>query len=75
MASGIRVTGGRLEQAGLSRAKEIGYDYSSIQRLPMTGFPCIFIENGRGVNLDPNDPLYVSYKENFPGEPTGKDNP
>lgn len=55
-------------------AKEIGYDYSFIQAATNDRVPCIFIENGRGVNLDPNDPLYVSYKENFPGEPTGKDN-
>ena len=27
------------------------------------------------INLDPNDPIQVSYKKNFPGEPTGKDNP
>lgn len=55
-------------------AKEIGYDYSFIQAATNDRIPCIFIENGRGVNLDPNDPLYVSYKENFPGEPTGKVN-
>ena len=48
---------------------------SFIQAATNDRVPCIFIENGRGVNLDPNDPLYVSYKENFPGEPTGKDNP
>lgn len=56
-------------------AKEVGYDYSFIQAATNDRVPCIFIENGKGVNLDPNDPLYVSYKENFAGEPTGKDNP
>lgn len=56
-------------------AKEVGYDYSFIQAATNDRVPCIFIENGRGVGLDPNDPLYVSYKSNFPGEPTGKDNP
>ena len=30
---------------------------------------------GAVVNLDPEDPIYVSYKQNFPGEPTGKKNP
>ena len=25
--------------------------------------------------MDPDDPVYVSYTKNFPGEPTGKDNP
>ena len=33
------------------------------------------MENGRGVNLDPADPVEVSYERNFPGEPTGRDNP
>jgi arylsulfatase A-like enzyme len=27
------------------------------------------------LGLDPADPIEVSYQENFPGEPTGKDNP
>lgn len=56
-------------------AKEVGYDYSFIQAATNDRVPCIFIENGRGVNLDPSDPIYVNYKRNFPGEPTGKDNP
>lgn len=56
-------------------AKEVGYDYSFIQAATNDRVPCIFIENGKGVGLDPKDPLYVSYKGNFPGEPTGKDNP
>ncbi len=56
-------------------AKEVGYDYSFIQAATNDRVPCIFIENGKGVGLQPDDPLYVSYKENFPGEPTGKDNP
>ena len=56
-------------------AKEVGYDYSFIQAATNDRVPCIFIENGNGVNLDPNDPLYVSYKKNYEGEPTGKDNP
>ena len=56
-------------------AKEVGYDYSFIQAATNDRVPCIFIENGMGVGLDPKDPLYVSYKANFPGEPTGKENP
>lgn len=27
------------------------------------------------ANYDPDAPIYVSYQKNFPGEPTGKDNP
>lgn len=54
---------------------ELGFDYSFI--IPATGdrVPCVFLENGKVENLDPNDPISVSYKENFPGEPTGKTNP
>lgn len=56
-------------------AREVGYDYSFIQAATNDRVPCIFIENGKGIGLEPDDPLYVSYKENYPGEPTGKDNP
>lgn len=56
-------------------AAEVGYDYSFIQAATNDRVPCIFIENGRGVNLDPADPLYVNYKKNFPGAPTGARNP
>ncbi len=37
--------------------------------------PCVYIENQRVYNYDPEAPISVSYKENFPGEPTGRDNP
>ncbi len=54
---------------------EIGFDYSFL--IPATGdrVPCVFVENHRVVNLDPKDPIRVSYTTPFPGEPTGKDNP
>ena len=56
-------------------AAEIGYDYSFIQAATNDRVPCVFLENGKVVGLDPNDPLYVNYRKNFPGEPTGKNNP
>lgn len=37
--------------------------------------PCGFVENVHVVNPDLNDSIQVSYKKNFLGEPTGKDNP
>ena len=55
--------------------KEIGFDYSYIMAATADRTPCVFMENQRVVNLDPNDPIEVSYIENFEGEPTGKDNP
>lgn len=55
--------------------KELGFDYSYILAATGDRTPCVFMENGRVVNLDPNDPISVSYIKNFEGEPTGKDNP
>ncbi len=54
---------------------EIGFDYSFV--IPATGdrVPCVFVENHRVANLDPADPISVSYTTPFPGQPTGKDNP
>jgi arylsulfatase A-like enzyme len=54
---------------------EIGFDYCFL--IPATGdrVPCVFVENHRVVNLDPKDPIRVSYKAPFPGELTGKDHP
>ena len=54
---------------------EVGFDYSYIMADTQDRVPTVYIENGNVVNLDPNDPLLVSFKENFDGEPTGKDNP
>jgi len=55
--------------------REIGFDYSFI--LPATGdrVPCVYVENGRVLNLDPKDPITVSYKQKVGNEPTGKENP
>lgn len=55
--------------------KDIGFDYSFIMAATSDRVPCVYIENGKALNLDPSDPIQVSYVENFPGEPTGKDNP
>ncbi|HUH29029.1 arylsulfatase [Gelidibacter sp.] len=54
---------------------EIGFDYSYL--IPATGdrVPCVFVENHHVVNLDPNDPISVSYKEQIGNWPTGKENP
>lgn len=54
---------------------DIGFDYSYIMAATADRVPCVFIENGKVANYDPSAPIEVSYKQNFPGEPTGKDNP
>ncbi|MGV3540138.1 MAG: sulfatase-like hydrolase/transferase, partial [Rufibacter sp.] len=54
---------------------EIGFDYSFL--LPATGdrVPTVYVENSRVVNLDPNDPIQVSYGKKVGNEPTGLSNP
>lgn len=54
---------------------DIGFDYSYIMAATGDRVPCVYVENQRIVNLDPNDSIEVSYKEPFPGEPLGKDHP
>lgn len=54
---------------------EVGFNYSFI--MPATGdrVPCVYMENYRIVDLDPADPITVSYKQKIGNEPTGKENP
>jgi arylsulfatase A-like enzyme len=54
---------------------EVGFDYAYIMAATQDRVPTVYIENGYVVGLDPEDPIAVSYAENFPGEPTGKDHP
>lgn len=55
--------------------KDIGFDYSYIMAATGDRVPCVFIEQGKIVGLEANDPIAVSYSTPFDGEPTGKDNP
>ncbi|MEA2069543.1 MAG: arylsulfatase [Verrucomicrobiota bacterium] len=54
---------------------EVGFDYSFI--LPATGdrVPCVYMENQRILNLDPDDPITVSYKKPLAGYPNGHEHP
>jgi arylsulfatase A-like enzyme len=54
---------------------ELGFDYSYILAATQDRVPTVYIKNGVVENLDPNDPIQVSYEKNFEGEPTGLDNP
>jgi len=54
---------------------DVGFDYSFIMAATGDRVPCVWIENGRVVNLDPADPIQVSYRTPFPGEPVGRDHP
>lgn len=54
---------------------EVGFDYSYIMAATQDRVPTVYIDNGYVANLDPNDPIVINYKNNFQGQPTGKDNP
>ena len=54
---------------------QVGFDYSYIMAATQDRVPTVYIEDGYVKNLDSNDPLYVSFKENFDNQPTGKTNP
>ncbi len=54
---------------------DVGFDYSYIMAATQDRVPTIYIYNGKVVNLDSKDPITVNYDKNFPGQPTGKENP
>ncbi len=54
---------------------QVGFDHSYIMAATQDRVPTVYIENGRVVNLDPNDPIEVNYEKNFEGEPTAISNP
>lgn len=50
---------------------DIGFDSSFIMAATGDRVPCVYVRNHHVENLDPNDPLQVSYKHPFPGELDG----
>ena len=54
---------------------ELGFDDAYIMAATQDRVPTVYIKNGYVDNLDPNDPIEISYKQNFDGEPTGIENP
>ena len=58
-----------------STPADLGFDYHYIMAATADRVPCVFIEDSQIANYDPSAPIEVSYRQNFPGEPTGKDNP
>ncbi len=70
------VTGGQDWNSPLPAALgDLGFDYHYIMAATADRVPCVFIENGMVANYDPSAPIEVSYRKNFEGEPTGRDNP
>jgi arylsulfatase A-like enzyme len=54
---------------------DIGFEESFL--VPATGdrVPCVYVENGRVVGLDPKDPIEVSYERPVGNDPTGRAHP
>ncbi|MGN6133904.1 MAG: sulfatase family protein [Aureliella sp.] len=55
--------------------KQIGFDYHFL--VPATGdrVPCVYVEQGRVVDLDPADPIRVSYAKRIDDSPSGAERP
>ena len=54
---------------------EIGFDHAYIMAATQDRVPTVYIENGYVDGLDPADPIEISYKRNYEGQATGKNNP
>lgn len=54
---------------------ELGFDDAFYFAATADRVPTVYIHNHRVVNLDPADPIHVSYKTKIGNEPTGKEDP
>ena len=54
---------------------QIGFDYSFLIPATLDRVPTVFVENQKVVNLDPADPITVSYKGKVGTDPTGLERP
>ena len=50
--------------------RDLGFDYHYIMAATADRVPCVYIEQGRVANFDPQAPIEVSYHKNFEGEPS-----
>lgn len=56
-------------------ANTVGFDFTHLIPATVDRVPTVYVENGLVQHLDPEDPIEISYRENFPGEPTALTNP
>ena len=54
---------------------ELGFDYAFNMAATGDRVPCVYMENGRVVNLDPADPISVSYGKKVGDWPSGRNHP
>ncbi len=55
--------------------RQVGFDYDYIMAATNDRVPTVYLEKGNVVGLEKDDPIFVSYKKNFEGEPTALSNP
>ncbi len=55
--------------------RELGFEYSFHMAATGDRVPTVYIEDGKIVNLDPNDPVSVSYEHPIGSDPTGLSHP
>ena len=53
----------------------IGFDHHHIMAATGDRVPTVYVEDSRVLNLDPADPITVSYGKKTGDEPTGRENP
>lgn len=56
-------------------ANQTGFDYSCLIAATNDRVPTVYVENGNVVGLEKDDPVEVSYIQNFEGEPTALTHP
>lgn len=56
-------------------ANTVGFDYTCLIAATNDRVPTVYVKNGLVEGLDPEDPIYVDYDNNFEGEPTALTNP
>ncbi|MGX5818733.1 sulfatase family protein [Chitinophaga lutea] len=54
---------------------ETGFSYAFIMPATLDRVPCVYVEDRHVVNLDPKDPIEVSYAHKVGNEPTGAEHP
>lgn len=55
--------------------RSIGFDFCHIMAATGDRVPCVFVENERVMNLDPQDPIAVSYGRKIGAAPSGREKP
>lgn len=56
-------------------ANTVGFDYTNLIAATNDRVPTVYVKNGLVEGLDPDDPIYVDYTQNYEGEPTAISNP